>query len=135
MFIYDELENNELGAEGHEYIPKEIGSIAKIEWFAAHLLPLLLLRVAQNRLNPALLFLADLFDLRPDLLRVAAGLRPLDERSNSLLHLLHHLHELVPLLVGDLQLIPEVGPGEHGERSFLLNLQFSQPFNLLVLQG
>src|SRR5229473_2617365 len=80
-------------------------SVAQVQRLAQHFLPLLFLGVTQEGLDSFLLFLSDLPDLRPDLLRVAAFPGLLYQRLELFLHLLRGFDELVSLLVGDFQLL------------------------------
>src|SRR5438309_156944 len=80
-------------------------SVAQVQRFAQHFLPLLLLGVTQEGVDSFLLFLADLPDLRSDLLRVAAFLGLYHQWLDLFVHLLHDFGELLSLLVGDFQLL------------------------------
>jgi hypothetical protein len=95
---------------------------------------LLLLRVGQDGLNLALVFLADLQRFRPDFLRVTVGLGLFHQRFDLLLHILNDAHELLQLLVRDFQFFHNLGPAQ-GKRSSLLQFQLLEPFELLGLQG
>ena len=66
-----------------------VRSISQLKRWAKQLLPLLLLGVGEDGLDLPCVVLADLLDLRSDLLRVAAGLGLLDQRLDLLLQLLH----------------------------------------------
>src|SRR5262249_44824556 len=94
--------------------------IAQIKRLAEQFLPLLLLPVAQECLNPTLVLLPDLHDLGPDSLGITAGLGLLDHGLDLFLQFLYHGHALLSLLVRELQLFADVGPGQQGKQSLLL---------------
>src|SRR5712692_1948058 len=109
-------------------------SVAKVQRLAQQFLPLLFLGVTQEGLDSFLLFLADLPDLRPDLLRVAAFPGLLYQRLELFLELLCDFDELLSLLVGDFQFLRDLRVAEEGEQTVLLEHHLPQPFELFFLK-
>src|SRR5437899_2787921 len=85
-------------------------SLVEGQWLPEHLLPLLLLGIREEGLDFALVFLADLHHLGPNLLGITARLGLFDERFDLLLQVLDDRHELLALFVRDLQGVPNLWP-------------------------
>lgn len=109
----------------------------RIGRFAGHLLPLLFLRVAHAGLHlvRAIQAQLDYFESeRLQLLRIAGGPGHFDQRLDLPGHLLNEAHELLALLIRDFEFLRDPGP-EQGGRSFMVQLQLLEPFELLRIHG
>ncbi len=118
-----------------ELTPAGIGSLVQGQRLPEHLFPLLFLGVREEGLDLALVFLADLHHLGPDFLGITTRLGLFDQRFDLLLQVLDDRHELLPLLVRDLQVFRDLRlTMQQGERPLLLQLQLVQTLALVFLE-